>query len=287
MTPEVSIEAFEVFATGLDHPECLAFDREGLLWAGGEAGQIYRINPDGQVATIANLGGFCAGLAFSPQDGLFVCNPSLGIVRVQKSGAFTVFASQAGGHKLICPNYGVFDSAGNCYASDSGHWKKNNGCLLRFRPDGKGEVLFGPLGYANGLALSADEQSLFLVESDTDRIFRFDLRADGMLGRPEVFAESVGRFPDGLALDAVGNLYVGCYASDDIHCINLSRDRKLFAFDRNAILLSRPTNLAFGGKNLDELYVANFGRTTITRARLGRRGQPLANLKGLRGDMRP
>ena len=42
--PEISIERFEVFATGLDHPECLAFYRDGTLWAGGEAGQIYRID---------------------------------------------------------------------------------------------------------------------------------------------------------------------------------------------------------------------------------------------------
>ena len=42
--------------------------------AGGEAGQVYRITPAGVVATVANLGGFCAGLAFSPSDELFVCN---------------------------------------------------------------------------------------------------------------------------------------------------------------------------------------------------------------------
>ena len=277
MTPEISIDAFAIFATGLDHPECLAFDRDGYLWAGGEAGQIYRMDSHGQVTTIANLGGFCAGLAFSPADELFVCNPGLGIVRVQKSGSHAVFASQAEGHKLICPNYGLFDSAGNYYMSDSGQWKKNNGRLLRFRPDGKGERLAGPLGYANGLALSADEKFLFLAESDTDRILRFDLRPAGAPGQPDVFAEGVGRFPDGLALDAAGNLYVGCYASDEVHRISPSGESRLFAFDRNAILISRPTNLAFGGKNFDELYVANFGRTTITRARIGRRGQPLAN----------
>src|SRR4051812_41124613 len=66
MTPEVPIERFEVFATGLDHPECVAFDREGCLWAGGEAGQVYCIDRHGKVETIATLGGFTGGLAFSP-----------------------------------------------------------------------------------------------------------------------------------------------------------------------------------------------------------------------------
>src|SRR5438876_9874830 len=112
MSPEIPAESFEIFAGGLDHPECIAFDREGFLWAGGEAGQIYRITPAGVVSIIANLGGFCAGLAFSPADELLVCNSSLGIVRVERSGKFSVFASHMGARKLICPNFGLFDSAG-------------------------------------------------------------------------------------------------------------------------------------------------------------------------------
>lgn len=280
MPPRIAIESFEIFANGLDHPECLAFDRAGSLWAGGEAGQVYRIAPAGQVHIGANLGGFCAGLAFSPEDELFVCNPSLGIVRVKASGEFSIFADHADGHKLICPNFGVFDSGGNYYVTDSGNWKKRNGHLLRFTPDGRGQIIGGPFGYANGLALSADEQTLFMLESDTDSVFRFEIRADGTLGRPELYAADVGRFPDGLALDAEGNLLVSCYASDEIWHVSPAREKTLFAWDRNAILLSRPTNMAFGGANLDELYVANLGRTTITRARTGLRGQPLANLKG-------
>ena len=132
MTPEIPIEQFEIFATGVDHPECIAFDREGNLWAGGEAGQIYRISAEAEVELVASMNGFCAGLAFSPHDELFVCNPAIGIVRVQRDGRFFVFATHAGEHKLICPNYGLFDAAGNYYVTDSGNFKKRNGCLIRF-----------------------------------------------------------------------------------------------------------------------------------------------------------
>jgi hypothetical protein len=48
----------------------------------------------------------------------------------------------------------------------------------------------------------------------------------------------------------------------------------LFAYDRWAILLSRPTNLAFRD---GYLYAANLGRSTVTRAHIGRAGKPLAN----------
>lgn len=277
MSPEIPIDAFELFATGIDHPECIAFDKHGDLWAGGEAGQIYRISSEGKATLVTNMGGFCGGLAFSPDDQLFVCNPSHGIVRVKPSGEFSVFGSHANDHKLICPNFGVFDSEGNYYVSDSGNWKKNNGSLVRFRQDGYGEILAGPMGYANGLALSADEKLLYVVESNSDSVLRFEIRPDGTLGHREVYATECGRFPDGLALDAEGNLYVCCYASDEIWRIDPDRRKTLFAWDRWAILLGSPTNMAFGGKDHDELYIANLARTTITRAKVGRRGQKLVN----------
>src|SRR5213076_2440471 len=101
--PIIPIERFEIFATGLDHPECLAFDREGFLWAGGEAGQVYRVDPAGKVEQVCTLGTFTAGVTLAPaDDAIFVCNPAAGVVRVQRSGKFEVFASHAGGEKIIC-----------------------------------------------------------------------------------------------------------------------------------------------------------------------------------------
>jgi gluconolactonase len=278
MDPLIPIDRFEIFAKDLDHPECCAFDRNGDLWAGGEGGQVYRISPEGAVEQIATLGSFNGGVAFSPGGELFVCNPASGIVRVKPNGKFETFAMQAGGHKLCCPNFGVFDARGNYYVTDSGQWKKGNGYLCRFTPAGDGAVIAGPFGYANGLALSAGEQRLYMVESDTDRVYRFHLREDGTVGGSEIYADDVGRLPDGLALDAHGNLYASCYASDDIWRITASGEKALLAWDRWAILLSRPTNMAFGGENFDVMYVANLGRTTITRAKIGVAGQRLANM---------
>ncbi|MBI4910468.1 MAG: SMP-30/gluconolactonase/LRE family protein [Acidobacteria bacterium] len=254
--PELPIERFEIFATGLDHPECLAFDSQGVLWAGGEAGQIYRI--DGNVpVTVAELGGFTGGIAWHPDgSALFACNPKHGVVRVKPDGEWDVFASG-----LICPNYGLFNSAGDYYVTDSGHWKKRNGRLLWYAPDGACRVMLDGYGYTNGLALSADERWLYVVESDTHTVFRVDLAAR----KVEVYAEEVGRLPDGLALDDAGNLYVACYASDNIIRISPQGKKFEFACDRWAILLSRPTNLCFRD---GYVYVANLGRQTITRGRL-------------------
>src|SRR6266513_458846 len=111
---------FEVFASGLDHPECVAIDRHGFVWAGGEAGQVYRIDASGAVTTVTTLGGFNAGVAFSPLDhSLYVCNAKLGVFRVGADGQHQLFGAEATGHKIVCPNYPVFDRRGRLYLSDS------------------------------------------------------------------------------------------------------------------------------------------------------------------------
>jgi len=247
---EIDITRFEIFASGLDHPEGLAFDHDGSLWAGGEAGQIYRIDPDGRNELVAECGGFSLGLAFSPDGELFVCNSQHGVLRVDPSGRWEVFA-----RGMICPNYPAFDRRGNLWVSDSGQWKQNNGRVLRFQMDGSSEIMVEQMGYANGLCFDGDG-TLYIAESDSRRVVRLD---------GSVVAEEVGRTPDGLAFGPDGSLFVACYASDDIWRITPGRQLRRFAHDLDAILLCRPANLAFHG---DYLYVANLGRTTIVRARL-------------------
>jgi gluconolactonase len=278
---EISVDQFETYADGLDHSEDIAFDQEGVLWAGGELGQIYRIPEKGRVEEVANISGFCLGLAFSSTDELFVCNPKLGcVMKVQKSGNASLFADSVVGRKLKLPNYGVFDSSGNLYVSDSGDWSKSSGSIVRFDREGRGEVfLEGPQPFPNGLALSADERSLLIAQSHTDDVLQVEIRNDGTAGDREVYARGIERVPDGLAFDIAGNLYVSCYASDNIYRISPDRAVTLLAYDRDGTTLARPTNIAFGGPENEYLYVANLGRWHINRVRIGIQGQALVNQK--------
>jgi gluconolactonase len=276
---EIKLEQFENYAEGLDHSEDLAFDREGILWAGGEAGQIYRIREKGKVEEVTNIGGFCLGLTFSSRDELFVCNAKLAtIVRVQKDGKSALFADSAGSRKLVQPNYSVFDSQGNLYVSDSGEWFHSSGCVIRFDTKGKGTIfLEPPQPFPNGLALSHDERFLFIAQSHTDDVLKVEILPDGTAGEQEVYATGLERIPDGLAFDVLGNLYVSCYASDNIFRVTPDRKVSMLAYDRAGTILARPTNIAFGGPANKYLYVANLGRWHINRVHLGVAGQRLAN----------
>jgi gluconolactonase len=279
LQPLLQKEAFVSFCGELDHPEGLAFDCDQNLWAGGELGQIYRIDPAGHLEEVTRLGGFCLGLTFSASKELWVCNCGLRqLMRLDHSGRVLDSIDNVAGNSLQNPNFSVFDHEGNLYFTDSGKWDQIEGYIYRLRPNGKVEYFAGPFAFANGLALSSDDRILFLAESQRDAVHRIPIRADGAAGEPEVYAGGLARIPDGLALDASGNLYVACYASDNIYCVTPEQELRLLAYDPEGTRIARPTNLAFGGPQFDDLYVANLGRWHIGRVHLGIPGQRLANL---------
>ena len=128
---------------GLDHPECVAVARDGTVYAGGEAGQVYRISADGKnVEEFANTGGFCLGLALDRDENIYVCDlRKQALLKVTQRGAVSLVADFVDGVKIRTPNFGVFDSQGNLYFSDSGEWKQANGVVWRLSNQGEGGTL--------------------------------------------------------------------------------------------------------------------------------------------------
>lgn len=266
------------FVVGLDHPEGVAVGKDGTIYAGGEAGQVYRISPDGKkVEVLATTGGFCLGLTLDQQENIYICDMhQKALLKVTPKGKVTKLADSADGRKFATPNFSVFDSQGNLYFSDSGEWKQGNGVVFRLDHGGKARLFSqGPFHFANGIALDATEQYLYVVESNLDRVVRVRIKPDGTAGVPEVYAEGLVRVPDGIAFDAHGNLYVTTYASNCIYRVAPDRKVELVCQDVENLLLCQPTNCAFGGANFDKLFVGNLGRDHISALDLGVKGQPL------------
>jgi sugar lactone lactonase YvrE len=266
------------FVVGLDHPECVAIGKDGTLYAGGEAGQVYRISRDARkVDVIAKTRGFCLGVTLDQEENIYICDMGLkAVLKVTPRGRVTKLADSAGGRKFESPNYSVFDCQGNLYFSDSGEWKRGSGVVYRLEARGRVRLFSpGPFHFANGIALDAGEEYLYVVESNLDRVVRVPIRTDGTAGIPEVYVEGLARIPDGIAFDAVGNLYVTTYASNCIYRISPGHKVELVCQDVENLLLCQPTNCAFGGPNFDPLYVGNLGRNHISVLDLGIKGQPL------------
>ncbi|HEY9487122.1 MAG TPA: SMP-30/gluconolactonase/LRE family protein, partial [Chryseosolibacter sp.] len=94
-------------------------------------------------------------------------------------------------------------------------------------------------------------------------------------GDREVFATMPESVPDGLAFDQAGNLYVSCYAPNKIFKVSPGRTISTLIDDWEAHTISNPTNIAFGGDNFDQLFVANLGRWHISKTDVGFKGLKL------------
>lgn len=271
-----------IFADGLDHPECVAVHPDGSVWAGGEAGQIYRISADGKTMDqVADTSGFILGIAFSPGgEWLAICdlnNHCLWRLDI-RSAKLTTFSEGVDNFRFNIPNYIVFDNSGNLYISESGEFRKITGKILKFNSDGKGEIWHeGPFNFANGLALDRDQKSLYVVSSWLPGVERIKINSDGSAGERSVYCTLPETVPDGIAFDADGNLLVSCYTPNRIYRIAPDHTSVVLVDDWEAHTLSNPTNMAFGGEKFDHLYVSNLGRWHILKINYAKKGLPLAS----------
>lgn len=275
---QIDINNITTFADGLDHPECVAVHPDGTVWAGGEAGQIYRISADGkEIKEVHNTGGFILGIAFSPDcSWLAICdlkNKCVWKLHLA-SNTLSKFASGADGENLSIPNYAVFDNAGRLYVSDSGAFRQVNGKIFCFDENGKGKIWhYGAFNFANGMALSKDEKYLYVVCTWLPGVERIKINDDGTAGKREVFVITPESLPDGIAFDEDENLYISCYTPARIYVADKNANLSVLADDWEAHTLSNPTNIAFRGK---ELFAANLGRWHISRMEMNIAGLKLA-----------
>lgn len=270
---------FTPLASGLDHPEGVAYGPDGQIYAGGEAGQIYRIGLDGAHSVIANTGGFCLGLACDAEANLYVCDIGhSAVMKVTQAGTCTVYCDRAGEVRFRTPNFPVFDAAGNLYVSDSGGHFQNNGRVNVIRPGGTAELFSAePSVFTNGLCLSPDNRFLYVVESERPGVSRIPILPNGKAGACEqVLTLPADEVPDGLAFDEAGNLYISCYQPNRVYRLAPDGGLNVLVDDPTGLHLAMATNIAFAGPNLDTFLIANLGGWHIAQGKIGARGAGLA-----------
>ncbi len=265
--------------SGLDHAEGIAWGLDGYVYAGGEAGQIYRINLQQEIATeFANTGGFVLGLALDASHNIYACDiVSKSVLKISPGGIVSTYSKGTKNRPFKTPNYPTFDSHGNLYVCDSGDWKSDNGAIYKIRPGGHTELWDKSLKeFPNGLCLSHNSDFLYVAMSlNPPRVDRIKIESDGTAGTSETAITLPGSVPDGVALDTSGNLYVSCYRPDRIYRLTSSGQLDILAEDPEGTLMACPTNVAFCGKNLDILLSSNFGRWHITQYHVEENGLKL------------
>jgi gluconolactonase len=252
-------ENVTLLGSELDHPEGVYVAPDGTVYAGGEAGQVYRIAPDGTQSQIGSTGGFLLGLALDGDGALHACDTTrAAVMRIASDGVVTERSSGTAERRMILPNYPVFDTVGSLYVSDSGeYWHDSGtGAVFIIHPDDTTEVFHaGPFRFANGLAIDPTQTWLYVAQSTAWNVVRVPLdQPNGPIEVTHVLPpHSVA---DGLAFAEDGRLIITCYRPDIIYLGYPDGRVEVLLEDLTAELLNRPTNAALHD---GMLYLANLG----------------------------
>jgi sugar lactone lactonase YvrE len=132
--------------------------------------------------------------------------------------------------------------------------RPGGGTLYRLGTEGNIDVVLRDLTISNGLGWSPDGATMYLADSGPRLIHAFDFdAASGGLSDPRVLvtiSEEMGT-PDGLTVDAAGDLWVAIYGGGQVH--RYSPEGVLRETLR--VPASQSTSCAFAGPDLNQLYV--------------------------------
>jgi gluconolactonase len=252
------------------------------------AGCVTRIGPDGARSTISAQGGGPNGLALGPDGMLYCCNnggfawhEEPGHLRPigqpedysggrleaidPRTGTVRVLYDRCGPHLLRGPNDLVIGRDGAIWFTDLGKARgrdRDHGFIFWAAPDGSRiEQVSGPFnGGANGIALSPDERTLYVAETDNARLWAFTVQGPGVLKREAWPSANGGRLVytapgfrryDSMAVQADGAICIATLVSGEITVLSPTGE-----LVRTVEMPERmPTNICFGGPGMQTAFV--------------------------------
>ncbi len=299
----------------LTRPECVLAFRSGDLITSRRAAGVSRIHPDGRVT---KLGAHPAldgtefvpnGLAYD-RDGIVVANlgPAGGVWLLRWDGSLLALAREADGVPLTSANFVLRDTEDRTWVSVSTrrapwtlayHAGQGDGFIALLDHRGCRVVADG-LSFTNETRLDPAGRYLYVAETFAARVSRYRLSAGGDLGDRETFAVlGAGAFPDGIAFDRSGHLWVTSVVSNRLYRIapdgryavvlddgdpatiswvlaalaGSSMGREHF-YTQPPDRMGNLTSIAFGGPDLSTAYVGSLLGSSLVSFRTGVPGVP-------------
>ncbi|MBX3576177.1 MAG: SMP-30/gluconolactonase/LRE family protein [Rhizobiaceae bacterium] len=281
-----------VVAGGFVNTEGPVWTPDGLLFVDPARNRIVRYRrlaegpevttfryPSGQAldesATVAQNGAM--GLTLDADDRLLSCETgNRRVTRTEPGGRVSVVADRFEGRRLNRPNDVVAARDGTIFFTDPAYMLPTPSepveqppSVYRVAPAGELIRIADDIAFPNGLALSLDERTLYVADSDRFELRAIDLDAAGRPLRNRFFASlktDKPGVPDGVKVDSLDNVYCGSGGG-------------LWVFDRAGAHLGTvafpdwPRNLAWGESDWRVLYVT--AGTTVYRIAANVAGVPV------------
>jgi len=239
-----------------------------LKWVEGEGASLF-MKPSG----FTGVGEYgyepgSNGLLLDSEGRLVCCeHGDRRISYLTKDGGKRTLCDNYQGKRFNSPNDGVLKSNGDIYFTDPPYGLPKqldderaelDFCgVYRVTKDGAVTLITKEITRPNGIGFSPDEKTMYVAQSDPQaaRIFAFDVKEDGSVGKGRVFfdasefvKEGYPGLPDGLDVDHAGNVF----ATAPGGVLVLNKDGKLLG---RVITKEATGNCTFGGPDKSILYL--------------------------------
>ncbi len=246
--------------TGFVFTEGPTADAEGnVYFTDVRANKILKLDTKGDLSTFLDASQGANGLGFDGKGRLIVAQGGAARIVAIDVGTkqITVLADKYDGKPLVRPNDLVVDRQGGVYFTDP-----DPKSVYYVAADGRVSRLIDDLPRPNGVILSPDEATLYVVPSGSADVLAYPLEAPGKVGGSRVLARLAqaesgpARGGDGLAVDSAGNLYLAVPALKAIQVVSSAgKTLGMIAVPEG------PSNADFGGKDMRTLYIT--ARTSV------------------------
>lgn len=241
-----------------------------LYWVDIEGGCFYRYFPKTGTRETFQLGQPIGCLAFRASGGLVLAlRDGLGFWDLE-SQIFKLVQNPEEGRQNARFNDGRVDRKGRFWTGTLG--EDAGSSLYRLDPDGSIRAMETGITISNGIGWSPDDQTMYYTDSLLRMIYAYNFDSDSGLiknRRPFVQVPEGEGFPDGLCVDSEGFIWSAHW--DGWRITRYDPDGK--AERVIPLPVQRPTSCAFGGPELNQLYITS-AWTGLSEA--DRSEQPLA-----------
>ncbi len=240
---------------------------EGPVWVGDSLyftdiprSRIHRLDSAGKVHVFVEDSKHANGLFAHASGEIYACQMDGRLAAYSADGKeVRVLADKFGEQRFNAPNDLVIDREGGVYFTDPAFrapmpLPQQNTCVYYLSPAGQVTRLIEDLPNPNGVLLSPDEKTLYVIPSGQEEMMAYTVQSPGKISDGRVFCKLKQAIDqrngggDGLTVDASGNLYITSKLGLQV----FSPEGKPLGIIETA---EQPANVTFGGKDLQTLYV--------------------------------